>query len=52
MNINFLEKTFEPLAYLVKDKADILLIPETKLDHTFPLNQFKLDGYSDLISKT
>ena len=38
-NINFLVKKFDPpLASLVKDKVDILLVSETKLDDTFPLN--------------
>ena len=46
ININFLEKKFEPLLSLVKDKIDILMISETKIDDTFPLNQFTIEGYS------
>ena len=46
ININFLEKKFEPLLSLVKDKIDILMISETKIDGTFPFNQFVIDGYS------
>ena len=46
ININFLENKFEPLLALVKDKIDILMVSETKLDETFPLNQFAIDGYS------
>ena len=46
ININFLEKKFEPLLSLVKDKIDILMISETKLDDTFPFNQFAIEGYS------
>ena len=46
ININFLEKKFEPLLSLVKDKIDIFMIPETKLDDTFPFNQFSIEGYS------
>ena len=46
ININFLEKKFEPLLSLVKDKIDILMISETKLDDTFPFNQFSIEGYS------
>ena len=46
ININFLEKKFEPLLSLVKDKIDILMISETKLDDSFPLNQFEIEGYS------
>ena len=46
LNINFLEKKFEPLLSLVRDKIDILMISETKIDGTFPLNQFAIEGYS------
>ena len=46
ININFLEKKFEPLLIFVKDKIDILMISETKLDDTFPFNQFAIKGYS------
>ena len=46
LNINFLEKKFEPLLKLVKDKIDILMVSETKINDTFPLNQFNIDGYS------
>ena len=46
ININFLEKKFEPLVSLVKDKVDILMISETKLDDTFPFAQFTIDGFS------
>ena len=46
LNINFLEKKFEPLLKLVKDKIDILMVSETKIDDTYPLNQFNIDGYS------
>ena len=49
ININFLENKFEHLVSLVKDKVDILLVSETKLDDTFPLNQFTIDGYSEPI---
>ena len=47
ININFLEKKFEPLVSQVKDKIDILLVTETKLDSSFPTNQFRIDGYAD-----
>ena len=46
ININFLENKFEPLLSLVKDKIDIFMISETKLDDTFPFNQFSIEGYS------
>ena len=46
ININFLENKFEPLKSIIKDNVDILLVSETKLDNTFPLNQFEIEGYS------
>ena len=46
ININFLEKKFEPLLSLVKDTVDILMISETKLDDTFPYDQFNIEGFS------
>ena len=36
LNINLLSPKFEQLSYLIKDKIDILLISETKLDASFP----------------
>ena len=46
LNINFLQNKFEPLATLVQDKIDILIISETKIDESFTSNQFMIDGYS------
>ena len=46
ININFLENKFEPLKSIITDNVDILLVSETKLDDTFPLNQFEIEGYS------
>ena len=40
LNINSMRKKFEKLKEVVGNKIDILLISETKLDDTFPLNQF------------
>ena len=31
---------------MVQDNIDILLVSETKIDDTFPLGQFYIDGYS------
>ena len=45
ININFLEKMFESLVSLVKDKIDIIMISETKLDDTFPFSRFTIEGY-------
>ena len=31
---------------MIQDNIDILLVSETKLDDTFPVGQFYIDGYS------
>ena len=46
LNINSLRNKFEALKLIVNDNLDILIISETKLDDTFPVNQFTLDGYN------
>ena len=46
MNINFLYQKFEPHKYLVKSRVDILVISETKLDNSFPMGEFEIEGYS------
>ena len=46
LNINFLYQKFEPLKDLVKRRVDILVISETKLDNSFPMGEFEIEGYS------
>ena len=46
LNINFIRNKFEMLKKVVSNKVDILLISDTKLDGTFPLNQFILEGFT------
>ena len=46
LNINFIENKFEALASLVKDKLDIIMVSETKIDKSFPESQFIIVGYS------
>ena len=46
MNINSLRNKFEALKLIVKGNLDILIITESKLDDTFPVNQFIIDGFS------
>ena len=31
---------------MIQNNIDILLVSETKLDDTFPVGQFYIDGYS------
>ena len=46
LNINSLSSKFEPLTEMVKDNIDFLLVTESKLDDTFPLGQFQIEGFS------
>ena len=47
LNINSLRNKFDLPANIVKDKIDILMIFETKLDLSFPKGQFHLHGFSE-----
>ena len=46
LNINSIRNKFEALTEIVKNNIDILTISETKLDHSFPVNQFLIEGYA------
>ena len=45
ININFLAEKFESLKNLIKDKLDILVLQETKIDCTYPNAQFQIEGF-------
>ena len=45
LNINSLRNKFDSLVELIKGNLDILIIGETKLDKTFPDEQFKINGF-------
>ena len=45
LNINSLSPKFEQLSSLIRDKIDILLVSETKIDASFPNSNFFIDGY-------
>ena len=47
LNINSIRNKFESLTNIIKDRIDILMISETKLDLSFPKGQFQLHGYSE-----
>ena len=49
LNINFINPKFEQLSSLIKDRVDILLVSETKLDASFPKSNFIIEGYKDPI---
>ena len=46
VNINALANKFEDLKIVLKDKVDILVLVETKLDDRFPIYQFIIEGYT------
>ena len=46
LNINSLRNKFESLKLLIKDNIDIMVITESKLDSTFPSEQFAIEGYN------
>ena len=45
ININRIQNKFEPLVSIVRNKMDILVIPETKIDDSYATNQFLIQGY-------
>ena len=48
LNINSLSSKFDDLNILISRMLDVLIIMETKLDDTYPISQFYIDGYSML----
>ena len=44
-NINSLSRRFHELVPLIDNNVDILVLSETKLDGTFPENQFSINGF-------
>ena len=45
LNINSIRNKIHTLADIVSGNIDVLLISETKIDNTFPDNQFFLNGF-------
>ena len=46
ININSISNKFEPLVLMMKDSLDLLVVTESKLDDTFPHDQFQIEGFS------
>ena len=46
LNVNSLGNKFESLAKQVMGNIDTLMVSETKLDNSFPVSQFLIDGYT------
>ena len=45
LNINSLWNKFDCLVQQITGNVDILVVLETKLDNSFPVGQFLIDGY-------
>ena len=46
LNINSINSKFDQIKFRLQGKVDILVLTETKLDNSFPTNQFLIEGYS------
>ena len=46
ISINFLPAKFDHVKEVILKNLDILVITETKLDGTFPLGQFYVEGFT------
>ena len=46
LNINALANKIDALKIVIKDKVDILVLVETKLNDSFPIYQFVIEGYT------
>ena len=49
LSINFLRNNFDLLVDTIKGNFDIIIISETKLDSTFKIGKFLLDGFNGSI---
>ena len=45
LNVNSLRNKFVAVEEVIKNKIDVCLISETKVDESFPNQQFKINGY-------
>ena len=46
LNINSIRNKFDDMKFIVTGNFDILVITESKLDRSFPANQFIIEGFS------
>ena len=46
MNINSIRSKFELLSEEVRDNVDVLMVPKTKIDDSFPIGNFLIHGFS------
>ena len=47
LNINSVRSKFENFSQMIKTDLDVVIIAETKLDKTFPKNQFLIKGFGE-----
>ena len=47
LNINSIRNKFDPLKEIVSQNLDILMVAETKINDSFPKEQFHVEGYAD-----
>ena len=47
LNINSVTNKFEAFTYIIDNNIDLLLIAETKPNHSFRTDQFQMKGLSD-----
>ena len=47
LNINTFKNKYDFLKTLVSDNIDVMIIGETKLDDSFPISQFKVEGFAE-----
>ena len=48
LNVNAVMNKFPAVEELIKGKIDVGLISETKIDESFPNQQFKINGYNTI----
>ena len=46
LNVNSIANKLDQLKFIIKDNIDVLVLTETKIDGSFPENQFLIEGYS------
>ena len=46
LNVNGLKNKIDPIRLLAEGNIDVLVITESKLDQSFPSQQFAIDGFS------
>ena len=46
MNINSIRNKFELLSDEVRDNADVLMVPKTKIDNSFSIGNVLIHGFS------